>query len=104
MGEQFSQGLAAVQRDGKWGYIDTKGRLVIDYQFDSAEKFSEGLAFVVQNKKRGYIDSSGKMVINLDKATGYPFTNGIAYVMTNPQDWGYLNKDGDYIWRFKSKK
>ena len=94
IGNQFSEGLAAVQKDGKWGYIDTKGRLVIDYQFDSAAYFSEGLAFVEKNNK-GYIDTNGKMVINLEKTTGYAFTNGVAYVMTSLDDWGYINTAGN---------
>ncbi len=36
--------LFPVRQDGKWGYIDSNGRLVIGFQYDSAEGFSEGLA------------------------------------------------------------
>ena len=34
--DSFSQGLAAVKKDGKWGYIDMEGNTVIPFQFDYA--------------------------------------------------------------------
>lgn len=42
----FSEGLAAVKKNGQWGYIDTKGNTVIPEQFDIAFSFNEGLALV----------------------------------------------------------
>jgi hypothetical protein len=40
----FSEGLAAIEINGKWGYIDKSGKLVIEPQFTDAWNFSEGLA------------------------------------------------------------
>lgn len=34
--DSFSQGLAAVKKDGKWGYSDMEGNTVIPFQFDYA--------------------------------------------------------------------
>ena len=42
----FSEDLAAVKKDGKWGYIDTENNIVIPFQFDMAQPFSEGYAIV----------------------------------------------------------
>jgi hypothetical protein len=42
----FSEGLAKVKVDGKYGYIDTTGKLAIAPQFHYAYNFSEGLAKV----------------------------------------------------------
>jgi hypothetical protein len=42
----FSEGLAAVRIDDRWGHIDKRGELVIGVQLDLAESFSEGLAAV----------------------------------------------------------
>ena len=39
--DSFSQDLAAVKKNGKWGYIDTEGNTVIPFQFDYAFPFSE---------------------------------------------------------------
>jgi hypothetical protein len=44
--DYFSDGLAAVKKDGKWGYIDEEGKMVIEPQFDYAGTFSEGVAVV----------------------------------------------------------
>lgn len=44
----FSEGLAAVMQDGKWGFIDRKGDLVIEYQYDDAGSFGEGKAAVMK--------------------------------------------------------
>lgn len=41
------EGLAPVQVDNRWGFIDTNGRFVINPQFDRAEPFAEGLAPVL---------------------------------------------------------
>ncbi len=45
----FSEGLASVRIDDKWGSIDKSGEIVIRPQFDSALEFSEGLASVSIN-------------------------------------------------------
>jgi hypothetical protein len=49
--------------EGKWGYIDQQGNLVISPQFTSADSFSDGLAQVRVNGKYGFIDPTGKMAI-----------------------------------------
>lgn len=43
---QFSEGLAAVKKGGKWGYIDEEGNVVIPFQYDYAWGFNEGYAIV----------------------------------------------------------
>jgi len=42
----FSEGLAPVEKGGKWGYIDEKNNVVIPFEYDVAFPFSEGLAIV----------------------------------------------------------
>ena len=74
--------------NGKWGFIDTSGRMVIQPQFSvplkSVPGFSEGLAAVyVQTDKVGYIDKTGKWVIQPKYADGHAFGDplyGFAYV------------------------
>lgn len=43
--------------NGKWGYIDTRGNIIIPLQFEEADQFSEGMAAVKVAGKWGYIRS-----------------------------------------------
>ena len=52
-----------VQKSGKWGFIDTKGKMVIPCVYDAAWPFSEGFASVESNNKGGVINQSGEFVI-----------------------------------------
>jgi hypothetical protein len=58
--KDFSEDLAAVERAGKWGYIDKTGKEVVPCVYDDAYAFHEGLAQVKQAGKWGYIDTTGK--------------------------------------------
>lgn len=77
--DAFSEGLAAVHRDGKWGYINLKGEEVIPCQFPESYRvgqFSEGVACVVDtsykndsalwNKRVGFINKKGEWVLEGD--------------------------------------
>lgn len=55
----FSEGLGLVKQNGKFGYINSEGQLVISAQFDYASPFAGGKATVKQNGKLGTINKSG---------------------------------------------
>lgn len=58
-GLPFSEELAAVKIDSRWGFIDEKGVLVIPTVFEQAKSFSNGRAEVVIDGKTYYIDKKG---------------------------------------------
>lgn len=59
----FNDGMALVQKDGKWGYIDTNGNWIIYREFDESFHFyTEGVAEVVQNGKWGLLTKEGDYV------------------------------------------
>lgn len=83
--ELFSDGLAAVKNNDKWGFIDHKGNLVIDYKYQDAHSFSNGFAAVMNNGRWGYIrfdDNSEELVIDyqFDDAVGFSLTSNISLV------------------------
>ena len=57
--KDFHNGFALVEKDEKWGVIDTTGKLVLDYQYDNARYerrgFHDGMAEVRRNGKVGLI-------------------------------------------------
>lgn len=58
--KNFSQGLAAVKKHGKWGDVDEKGEKVIDFNYDDASEFEDGSALVTVKVRSYYIDKKGK--------------------------------------------
>ena len=82
---------------GKNGYVDRKGNVVIEPQFDNAKSFSEGLAWAEKDGKSGYIDRTGIFVIELDAKDGEPFTDGFARVRMGDQNYDIINKKGEVV-------
>ena len=80
---EYSEGLAWVRLNGKYGFIDKSGTEVIPCKYDYAYFFSEGLAEVKLNGKYGFIDKSGRLVIPCKYDGTYSFSEGLAKVMLN---------------------
>ena len=55
----FSEGLASVQRDGKYGFINQQGIEVIPCQYNYDSLVNEGFALVEENSKKKLIDREG---------------------------------------------
>jgi WG repeat protein len=105
----FSEGLAAFERDGRWGYLDESGTVAIAPQFPWAQKFSEGLARVQAtgtvlgyDSRWGFIDKTGNLVIAPDYEHEYDdegydtaFHDGLAKVQVAGKT-GYLDKTGKF--------
>jgi WG repeat protein len=88
--------LRPIQQNGKWGYIDSSGKIVIKRQFVWAEEFSEGLAaFENEDGKHGYIDETGTVVIEPKFDNWTNFSEGLAAVSVDFQ-WGYIDRTGKW--------
>ncbi|MGO3109663.1 MAG: WG repeat-containing protein [Sphingobacterium sp.] len=59
----FSEGLAAVKKGDKWGFIEAKNNVVIGFQYDGARSFSDGQSIVRQGDFYGVINKQGEFVI-----------------------------------------
>lgn len=96
----FSEGLAAVEQGDLWGYIDTKGNMVIKPQFITAEYFYDGLARVAKPGANGafaspwgYIDKTGKLVYETKFEKASDFSDGMALVFYENK-YAYLTPTG----------
>jgi len=106
----FSEGLAAVEKEGKWGYVNRAGNMVIPPKFDTPGSFANGLASAKLGDRTGFIDKSGKFAFSLafDYAPGFlqgdeesnlfiaPGT--VSRFWTADQKFGYVNTSGRVIW------
>jgi hypothetical protein len=99
--QSFSDGLAAVMLDGKWGFIDKEGKEVVPPKYNEVKSFSDGLAAVKleQNSKWGFIDKEGKEVVPPKYIEVEPFFDGLALVRLDGDFmlYGYINKTGKEI-------
>ncbi len=88
--------LAPVSIDGKWGYIDTKGSLVIDTKYEFAQPFSCGLARVLSDSLWGFINSKGEYILYPDIKYGNsdPNDNYVGLDFFSFQDNRYCVFDG----------
>ena len=60
----FSNGLAPAKKNGKWGFLDRKGNIIISHKFDNESYFYKcGLASAKVNGKWGFIDRLGNTVV-----------------------------------------
>lgn len=55
----FNGGLARVIKDGKTGYVDQTGKLVIPFLYEEGEDFSDGFAYVKKGENYFYINKTG---------------------------------------------
>jgi hypothetical protein len=56
----FAEGLAVVNKNGMWGFIDADGKEVIPLKYSYAVSFNEGFAKTKRNGKWLLIDKHGK--------------------------------------------
>ena len=98
---EFREGLAPVRnKDAKWGFIDTKGDVIIPFEWKSARWFGEGYAPVWDNSgKCGYIDKTGRVVISLrdEWVNAGWFSEGLAPIKNKEEKWGYIDKTGNAV-------
>lgn len=95
----FTEGLGAVEVDGKWGYIEIADpdsqtfNFVIPLAFSGAEPFSEGLAAVKVDDRYGYIDANGSFVIEPQYLEAHYFSGGLATVSAE-SGWFFIDQAG----------
>ncbi len=87
--------LAWVYTGGKYSFINTKGKLVFNQQFDDCGSFIDGLARVKLGNSQYYINSKGAQV-GEDYEEVRDFHDGFGAVKKNDL-WGFVNNKGKLI-------
>jgi len=102
--------LVSVKVEGKYGFKDEQGRMIIEPQFTDIMGFSEGLSAVATGTKTekinslnitvgkdwGYIDTKGNWIIRPTFEYAGNFSEGLANVRVNNK-YGYIDKTGQFI-------
>ena len=96
---RFRNGLAPVEKDGKWQYIRKDGSVALVTEFYRAYPFTaDGLALVrpEQNGKYGYIGPDGSLKLPAKYDLGLAFTHGVAAVKLEGK-WGFIDTKGVFV-------
>jgi hypothetical protein len=116
----YTDGLSRQFKNGKFGYINESGDVVIPFQYGYSRPFSEGLAMVIKDtipfntfpdisdaelpQNAGYIDNTGKIVIDFKYRSASDFHNGVAKVALRLKNTGkqhsrsYYYKNNNLTW------
>lgn len=109
---QFSNNIAVISKDGKYGLVNKVGEFVVEPIYDYIDNFHDGMcAFFIQDLgetvKIGYFNTKGEVAIepfpadlalNSGYSYDYNFYNGIAmYRQPKTYKYGYINKNGEFI-------
>ncbi len=89
----------SVMQEGKYGYIDFEGNLVIPYEFSQFSVFREGLCMVKRNGYYGFIDTLGKTVVPFEYDGGEFFVNDSA-IMLKQGKMGVINSKNEVLIQF----
>ena len=93
-------GMAVIRREGRFGFINEAGQVVVEPQYESIRSYSEGLAAVLIDGKWGYIDTYGETVIDPVFDWVYDFSDGLAVFRVGEWDGGkrgYIDRQGDVV-------
>jgi hypothetical protein len=94
----FSEGLAGVQQDDKWGFINLDGEIVIQPRYDSCTAFAHGLAVVREGESTLYIDSTGNVVIRTSFLKCNSFEGDVAPVVPASGSRGaFIDRTGKVV-------
>ena len=69
--------------NGKWGFVNTDGKQVVDFIYDYAEPFRGGFAKVTINNRCGFVNAEGRQIAACKYDNVYDFKNGFANVRLN---------------------
>lgn len=91
--------LFDVTVDGKQGFIDKHGDIIIEPKYEKVLPFHEGLAAVQVGQQWGFIDSQDSMVIEPQFVQVGSFADGLAPVkiLRVSSRWGFINRQGDLV-------
>ena len=93
----FSEGLAPVRLNGRWGAINAKGQVVIECIYENLGlKFSEGRIIFSAGNRTGVLARGGSIVVPPKYSSVSDFSEGTAFV-SDGNHYGYINLRGEEV-------
>ncbi len=92
---------ALVQVKGKYGLIDTLGKIIVPIIYDYVYPFSNGQAIVYNNGKFGAVNLKGVLVTPVEYDYINPFTTGDNAAALKAKNWGVISNRNSVILPFQ---
>ena len=92
----FEERVVVSSLEGKYGFCDSRGMILVEPKFDFMESFSGGLAVVRIDGKYGYVNADGRLVVKPKFDWAYPFHDGVGGVQLKML-WGLIDRQGAWI-------
>ncbi len=93
---QMNEGLQGIRRNGKYGFVDGKGKLRIANRYDSIGAFQNGLAPIKLIGLWGFINTADKIVVQPNYESVSTFINGLSIVKRNAK-MGLIDQRGQLV-------
>lgn len=95
--KEFSDKIryAGVNQGGKWGFINTSGKIVIPCIYDEVGNFDEEIARVRRGSNTYFINSKDKTISD-EFQDARDFSCGLAAVYRSG-NWGFINTKGEIV-------
>lgn len=91
-----SNGLIRIIDKDKTGYINSKGKIIIEPIYTVGNDFSENLASVREHDKYGFINEKGEYIIKPKYDIALDFNNGVAKVFLKGKPL-FIDKEGKMV-------
>jgi hypothetical protein len=100
----YSNGIASIRKNNKYGFIDKQGNEILSCQFDAVGRFVDDcipVANYVEFPDTSYlrwrfVDKSGVKINNYEYSDVHDFSQGLAAVCLDNK-WGWIDKSGKFI-------
>jgi hypothetical protein len=93
--DSVTEGRVPASRNGKSGYLNPQGEVVIPFVYENVRSFSGGLAAVQKEGKWGYLDRDGRVVIPFEFDDAGAFSSGLASARVGLKT-GFIDKSGKF--------
>lgn len=82
--------------DGLWGFLDTRGRMIVAPRYPFMTVHAEGLIVAATDAGDVYLDLEGKTVLPGPYQEATDFDGGLAKVKTGGR-WGIIDRRGNFV-------
>ncbi|MDC3252665.1 WG repeat-containing protein [Crocinitomicaceae bacterium] len=93
--QRYDSLLLPYLADGRYGFMNTSGAVVVSNEYDFTGVFQEGLAVVVKNEKFGFVNKRGELQIPCMYSSANDFVHGLAVVELGDKI-GVIDRNGNY--------